>query len=190
MRFFTNEEKKVVGSILLVIFIVTGINIFFSLKKSRDLQRQSDLGSILRSLNEFQGKYGVYPPSNGGKIVACVKDGVDIENLAPEYAKLDLYERLLRFGRPCAWGENGTMIGTIPLDPRTGQGRLYLYISNGKRFQVYASQEGKNEYYDLSVVGRKLACGKHICSIGKASGNTPVGKSIEEFELEIQDKER
>jgi type II secretory pathway pseudopilin PulG len=77
-----------------------------------------------------------------------------------------------------------------PKDPGTPNGYSYLYLTNGKYFQLYASLEGKSEEseYNSIIAAVGLKCGNYICNFGKASGNIPLDKSLEEYENEINAK--
>ncbi|CAN5325485.1 hypothetical protein BH10PAT1_BH10PAT1_4340 [soil metagenome] len=74
-----------------------------------------------------------------------------------------------------------------PKDPGTPNGYSYLYITDGKFFQIYASLEGiKDEAeYNPKIASLNLKCGKFICNFGKSSGSVPLDKSLEEYENEL-----
>lgn len=80
----------------------------------------------------------------------------------------------------------------VPKDPSTPQGYSYLYLSDGKFFQVFASFEGgpDESEYNAKIAARHLMCGKFICNYGKASGDVPLDKSIEEYENELYAKSK
>jgi hypothetical protein len=40
--------------------------------------------------------------------------------------------------------------------------------------------------YDPKIVARGVSCGKVICNFGKASRGTPLDRSLEQFEKELQ----
>lgn len=182
MRFFTKQELLVVLGILAVIVSVSLYNFRTSIRRARDAQRKTDLGVIGGALNKYNEDMGGYPLNSiQGEILAC--------------------EPLTKVGQktifsPCICGKDGVRdlsdlafpayITSLPLDPRTGQGRNYVYISNGKRFQLLASLEGDDEAeYNQKIVARGIKCGQYNCNFGVASGNTPLEKSIEEYENEI-----
>ncbi|MBI3443670.1 hypothetical protein HY008_03285 [Candidatus Woesebacteria bacterium] len=78
---------------------------------------------------------------------------------------------------------------SLPHEPNEREGAKYLYLTNRRRFQVYASLEGADEAeYDARIVARDLNCGTRICNFGLASGQTPLEKSIEEYENEINER--
>lgn len=77
-----------------------------------------------------------------------------------------------------------------PKDPGTVNGYAYLYISDGKYYQLYASLEGGSDesQYNPKIAKLNLKCGNYICNFGVASGNTPLDKSIQEYENELNVK--
>jgi len=77
----------------------------------------------------------------------------------------------------------------LPNDPQWDRGISYLYLTNGHTFQLYGSLElTDQDEYDEKVVSRNLACGIRICNFGRSYGNTPLDKSIEEYENELIEK--
>lgn len=81
-------------------------------------------------------------------------------------------------------------IGRIPEDPGTVSGYSYFYRTDGKYYQLYTSLEGKDDedLYNPVIENLKLMCGKFICNYGRAPGNVPLDKSIEEYENEIKNE--
>ncbi len=77
-----------------------------------------------------------------------------------------------------------------PKDPGTKNGYSYLYFTNGKFFQLYASLEGKTDesQYNEAVQKLNFMCGNFVCNFGRSSGNIPLDKSIEEYENELKAK--
>ena len=79
----------------------------------------------------------------------------------------------------------------VPKDPSTPNGRSYLYLTDGKFFQLYASLEGSGESeYSQKVYNLNLKCGKFVCNFGRGSGGIPLDKSIQEYENEIYAKSK
>ncbi|MDO8452914.1 MAG: hypothetical protein Q7S79_04145 [bacterium] len=61
-------------------------------------------------------------------------------------------------------------IHPLPRDPKNGQGSEYLFSSNGKAFQLFASLEQKDEIeYNEKVAKKGLKCGTRICNVGLSS---------------------
>lgn len=109
------------------------------------------------------------------------------ENDLGDIAKLlDSYHT--RFSMfPVSLSDLSAITANIPRDPGTPYGYSYIYLTDGRYFQIYASLEGgRNEsQYMNSVAKLGLKCGRFICNFGKASGNTPLDKSIQVYENEI-----
>ena len=191
MNFFSKQESITVGFILLVIVGVSIPNFATSIMRARDSQRKNDLGNLKNGLASFQNDLGSYPlSSSDGRILAC--NPVEIQ--APNG------ETQVEYG-PCDWGKDGladeldpsypAYIKTLPQDPRSEEGASYLYLSSGARFQVYAHLEVESDdEYDPKIVARGLVCGGKICNFGKSSGDTPLEKSIQEYENELLEDQK
>lgn len=191
MKFFTKKEVLAIGLIFGFIFLISFSNFKVSLRKARDLQRKNDLRTLYDGLNAYQKDWNNFPFSSDGKIVAC--KGADTYQ-DEEGLVYNLY--------PCEWGKDSlkdvfdttypSYINLLPQDPQAETGAHYLYLSNGGRFQVYTALEGKDEAeYDPAVIKRNLDCGGgRICNMGMGYGNTPVDKSIEEYENELLELEK
>ncbi len=176
---FSKREIVGLGSILLIIFCATALNLRVSIRKGRDSQRKADLRRISDVLGEYNQDFGIFPFSDKGRIVACVSPEGELD----EQGKPILV--------PCEWAFDGISpyIEALPSDIHHGQGARYYYLSNGKRFQIYASLESSTEpEYDPKIVARNLACGNRVCNFGLALGKTPLDKSIEEYENEMRDQ--
>jgi hypothetical protein len=197
MRFFSKKETGWILVILVLIASASFYNFKISLRRARDAQRKADLGRIANAVGAFQNDFGFYPPSLDGKIVACKKEGVDNytehkNSLLSKDKEIDLFE----IYAPCEWGKDSLSdvfdpeyppyVKTLPMDPQGSMGAYYTYISNKNRFQLYAGLEGKDEDDAQSVIAeRNISCGIRICDFGRASGATPLEKSIEEYENEL-----
>lgn len=197
MKFFS---KKEIGWILVILILIASASLYnfrISLRRARDAQRKADLGQIANAIGAFQNDFGFYPPSLDGKIVACKKEGVDDyaeykNSLLTKDNEIDLFE----IYDPCEWGvdslsdvfdpEYPPYVNTLPMDPQGSTGAYYTYISNKNRFQLYTGLEGKDEDDMQSVIAeRNISCGTYICDFGRASGATPLEKSIEAYENEL-----
>jgi hypothetical protein len=100
---------------------------------------------------------------------------------------------------PCDWGvdaitdvtqDNGKLyMPLLPRDPDYKKGAEYHYISDGVRFQIYVSLEGKDEAeYDTKIIARNLSCGNLVCNAGRGYANTPTDISLEEYEARLLQK--
>lgn len=200
MKPFTKHELLGVLTILVVVGALTLTGLITSLRRSRDAQRMADLGAISNALDQFHEEYGFFPPSEKGNIKACKGDNFNevLEKLknAPQFDR-EVFESGLR---ACTWGNDSLRdvaddsrnpyMTVLPVDPKSKAGQSYLYITNGRRYQLFARlEEGSDEdFYDSHVFRRSLQCGREICNVGKGFANTPVDRSIEEYEAELMEK--
>jgi len=198
MKFFSKNETKAVAIILGLIIIASLFNFRIALRKSRDAQRREDLGTIYNALGTYQSQFGFFPlGSADGKIKACKPE--NFSELLEKFSKGVEFDTqgYLESLFACDWGASkltdlgdvfaNPYLENIPQDPRTKDGISYFYISNGRRYQIYAYLEGEVDEigYDASIVRRNLPCGNHICNFGRAFSTTPLDKSLEEYENEL-----
>lgn len=199
MRPFTRSETIGTSLILLIIVLLTLSNLRVSLRRARDSQRKADINAIVDALDKYQKDFGFFPPSTeDGKIKACKSDDFGpIPESVPEGDRKSYFLSMLR---GCDWGKDGLKdinddsyppyLAIIPSDPKAGQGYSYLYISDMDRFQLFAYLEGRKSEvgFRQGIVDRNLNCGINICNYGKAYGDTPLEKSIQEYENELRSK--
>jgi len=197
MKPFTKSEAILVSLIFLIVFSVTSLGLKTSLRRARDAGRVSDLGTLTDALLTFYEDYGFFPPSEEGKIKMCKGKNFDSVLAQMKEDKEFDFGKLESALRICEWGSDSlsdilddtglVYLERIPIDPRDGQGMKFLYLSNTRHFQVYAYLEGEDEEagYNEKIVARNLFCGIEICSFGKSSGETPLDKSIEDYEEEL-----
>jgi len=198
MRKLTKNEIKAATLIFLVTFVVTFYNLRIALRRSRDVQRRSDVAAVTEALGAFHRDYGFYPASDGGKIKLC--KGPNFDEVAADAFDDEVYDRnkLMQELVGCEWGRSnlenvfaeGVYIA-VPSDPRAKTGSQYLYLSDTQYFQIFTSLEGgaAEDTYNKSVAGRLLPCGNKVCSFGKSSFDIPLHISIEEYrKIEEQKK--
>lgn len=198
MKPFTRQETLILSLIFIFVAALTAFNLNFSLRRARDAQRKADLGAISDALHKYYEDFGFFPPSLDGKIVAC--KSVDFDKKFEELKKNSVFDqnRLFTILSPCEWGKDAfrdvtdekypPYLATFPQDPKSSEGLTYLYLSNTKRFQLYSFLEGKSgeSGFDQTITMRNLSCGiSIICSFGKSFGETPLDKSIEDYENEL-----
>jgi hypothetical protein len=199
MRWFDKSELLAIFVILLLVGAVTAVNMNIALRRSRDAQRRGDLSALSEALDSFLSDYGFLPPSEGGRIKFCKGD--NYKQVMSALKEKEYFDRNLYLSglRPCEWGVDGleglldgkrSYLKTIPSDPKYKDGVSYYYLSNTKRYQIYAYLEGEKDEtgYDESIVSRNLPCGVKICSYGKSFSDTPLDKSIEEYEDDLRKK--
>lgn len=181
-KIFTKKEATVLTAIIVVLIGVMLFNFTISERKARDAQRKQDVRDIANALESYKNDVGTYPTSENGKIVGCDTGQKD-----------DLGVPILR---ACNWGEDflgnayhpekGKYMERIPVDPRNSDGYKYYYLTDGKFFQLYASLEGQNEMErDPAIIARNIFCGVNVCNFGLGSSYTPLDKSLEEYQNEI-----
>ena len=200
MKFFTKNELIGVTAILAIVVLLSLYNFRIALRRSRDAQRRSDLGQISNALEKYQTDFGFFPlNTENGEIKACRPE--DFDELVKELASKREFDtgKYLNALAPCAWGRDplkdladerfSAYLETIPKDPRQDLGNAYFYLSNANRFQIYAYLEGEAAEigYNEGIIARNLVCGENICNYGKSFGETPLDKSIEEYENELRE---
>jgi len=80
---------------------------------------------------------------------------------------------------------------TLHVDPKNSDGIKYVYKSNIKRFQLYAYLESETDVEKKDAIANlNIECGIKICNYGKATGKTPLDKSLQEYENELAEEER
>jgi len=163
------------------VIVYTIFNLQDSYRKARDAQRKSDIRAIYDGLMAYNHDFSRFPQAIDGKIAAC-----DPKEIA---------ENVIEYG-PCFWGEDSlrdamdpnypAYVKNLPRDPNWEDGATYVYFSDGKHFQVYAALEGVDEdEYDPEIVALNLDCGIRTCNFGRSDGKTPLDKSIEAYNNEI-----
>lgn len=203
MKFFTKKELVAVGIILFVLSIVSYRNFQIALRRARDSQRRSDLGSLNDALSKYYEDFSFVPLSSSkGNIKAC--KGSNYDQLMQELKQEKSFDTKLYLEglTDCVWGKDSLSdlqdstypdyLKLIPEDPLQSEGYSYLYIADGKFYQIYAYLEGGSdeEGYDGKIVSRNLRCGTHICNFGKAYGETPLDKSLQQYENELIQKNK
>ncbi len=203
MKPFTKNELISIGVILSLIFILSFVNFVSAIRRARDSQRRQDLGTIANALGKYQQEFRFFPLSSAeGKIKAC--KGADFENFLEELSQDSLFnkEKYLDGLGSCEWGQDSladltdpqypAYLSSIPPDPKQADGLSYYYLSDGSRFQIYAYLEGGQGEpgYNTDVIQRNLNCGSEICNFGRAFGQTPLDKSIQEYENELMEQNR
>lgn len=179
---FKKTEFKATLLIFTVLVVATLVNLQTSLRRGRDSQRKADLGNIRDQLVAYHEDVGTFPLSSAdGEIVACPTGETD-----------KLGSPVLG---PCKWFYDAlkspdggkTYLTNIPTDPHHDQGARYRYMSNGKRFQIYGALEGTDEpEVRQEIISRSLLCGNLTCNFGTSYSNTPLDKSLEEYENELR----
>jgi len=180
------NKKELFSLVVILSFVgaITYTNLQISLRRGRDVQRKNDLQVIADALIAFQTDRASFPPAFEGKIVSCF--GGNDELGVPQAVPCDWYRDGLY---DIVFGE--TYLLNLPTDPHHNQGARYYYLSNGRYFQLYAALEGEDEAeYDEKIVKRGIMCGNRVCNFGLGFMETPLDKSIEEYENEIRSRDK
>jgi len=195
MKLFTKKEWIAVFIILALVAVASFFNFRTSLMRARDAQRVADLGTLVDALNTYAGDFGFYPQaSSDGEIVACKKEGAKV------FKGMKIKDFLAALA-PCEWGKDSlsditdatfpAYLKNLPKDPKSATGYSFRYLSNGSRFQLYTALEtSDSDEFRPDIVKRTLACGNKICSAGRASGATPLDRSIDQYEQELLQKQK
>lgn len=171
---FKPSEFVGVTLILCIVIGVTFVNLKASYRRSRDLQRKNDVRSLFEIAYEYKGKYGSFPLSQDGKIVAC--------NPYTTEAGVLMF-------KACEWYQSEALGKRVLGDPQQGQGGGYYYVSTGDHFQAFGALEStKEDEYDPAILARGLMCNGRVCNFGRSSEKTPTDISLEEYEATLPKK--
>ena len=198
MKPFKKQELLTISAIFLCLIFITLFNLRIAVRRSRDVQRRADLGAIANALEKYNEDFGYFPLAQGGRLKACKAD--NFNEVVMDIQDDLVFDRNKYFTglRECSWGEDNLRdlldatyepyLNVIPQDPKEDEGISYLYISSGGLFQIYAYLEGEEseEGYNPGIVERNLRCGSQVCNFGKTYADTPLDKSLEEYEEELQ----
>jgi len=195
MKPFSKQEIVVVSFIFLTIVLVSLYNFSIAIRRGRDAQRKSDIGAITDALNKYANDFATFPEASpDGKIIACKGELMQTQDGGGN--STFIYSLV-----PCEWGKDALQdindsdypayIATLPIEPQNKEGISYVYLSNRKRFHILASLEGDGEdEYDPRIEVRAINCGVRICNFGRSSGTTPLDRSIEKYENELEEKSK
>lgn len=154
----TKNEFLVVLAMLAAILLISLPNFRTSKVQARDVQRKNDLKHVRAALENYFKDFNAYPRSRDGRILACGSEN-------------EL--------RSCEWGEDlvrdirdpeyPPYINPLPRDPLSPS-YSYIYISNTRNFQLFATLEDKDDdEYNKKVAERALKCGDKLCNFGLTS---------------------
>lgn len=162
------KKNEIIGVaiILLVIWVAAFFNLKNSILLARDVQRKNDLKHIASALTDYTNKVGSYPKAQYGKIASC----------GPA------------FDQACRWGldplvatDSAEIMDRLPNDPSWADKVFYLYRSNIRDYQLYASLEDESdEEISRGIEEQGFACGVAICNFGLSSSKLPLTEDIEQ----------
>jgi type II secretory pathway pseudopilin PulG len=181
MKPFKKDELFSILVIFSILVAVSVPNFIVSLRRARDQVRRDDLGVLQHALDSYYNNYKEFPLStDDGRMIACLAPGDEF--------KLDERGKPANNFVPCEWGKDPFLayISILPADPQSQKGSFYRYISDGERYQIFASFEDKSEpEYDKNIAARNLSCGARLCNVGRFY-SCSVYKSIKQCEDEAK----
>ncbi len=162
-RGFTLIEILIVMVIIAILASLSAANFQSSQRKARDVRRKNDLHQVSNALETYRNDTGEYPGNTADfRIAGCYGTGA-----------------------VCDWGDSfeddkgTTYMVELPRDPRFTLGQLYVYLSDGTQYQLYARLENtedmaslKDESTGVLQVYGTLDCGAGGCNYGISSTNT------------------
>jgi hypothetical protein len=149
------SEIVTVVVILMMIFGISYVQLLTSQMKARDAQRKADVELVARALERYYLDYKEYPvATDGGRMVACGKDGSEI----------------------CNWGSNDSIVDAdnveylkgISSDPFAYKGQKYVYTCDESKqnFKIYIALEYKRDKGIRSNLtqecGDKIQCNWYV----------------------------
>ena len=183
---FTRAETISLIIIFVVLAAVSIPNFAASLRRARDQVRRDDLGGMQKYLALYYAEFGQFPLSSpDGKVMDCIAPG--------DKPFKDKKGNWVVNTIPCIWGKDrfinlitGKVYSptSLPNDPDWNKGVAYFYMSDGDRYQIFASMEISSEAeVDPKIISQKISCGSRICNVGRSFGcNIP--KTLKECEEE------
>lgn len=185
LKIFSRQEAIGLTIIFAILVGVSIPNFKASLRRERDQMRRDDLGALVSAIEKYKIDFGVYPPSSpDGKIMDCLKPG--------DEPYKDKKGSWVINPVSCEWGKDALLnlitkniyISILPRDPDWQKNIHYLYMSDSKRYQLFASMEGENEAeVDPKIISENLNCGNRICNVGR-SENCDIPKTLEQCATE------
>ncbi len=131
---FTLMEMIIVVGIILILTGIGFSNYIFSIAKSRDTRRKSDLATISKAIQAFANDFGSYPLASSGQMIAC------------DYNNQGLIA--CDWGQPMAAFINNrtvTYLGETPADPDGDQNYYYEASADGGSFSLFAALENDQD---------------------------------------------
>lgn len=181
IKLFSKAEGISLIAIFLILVGVAIPNFIVSLRRARDQVRRDDLGALVHALDQYNAELGAFPPSSpDGRIMDCLKPGTTPYQ--------DKEGRWIIDAIACDWGKDSfsnlisgkEYMSILPREPDWQKGASYLYISDGSRYQLFATMEGKDEAeVDPIIISENLSCGNQVCNVGRDFACT-IPKTIAE----------
>lgn len=149
MKGFTLMELLIVISVMMILSVVGLDSFIFSIKKSHDAARKSDLATIQKGLETFATDWSDYPADDGaGKMKACDYNDTGV------LAVCNWGSRMAAFFK----GSLVTYLVKLPTDPVGTQNYYYQKTATG--YDLFAAIENTSDPYYKS--GLTQSCGSGV----------------------------
>lgn len=189
IKWLHKNDLVLIGFIFLFTFLANYIGYKQAKIRERDITRLNHLGLIANSLEAYKRDYDNYPQSSkDGKIKACIdentgyillSDGSFATSKAGKAIRTNLVE--------CDYGKDPLMdkiyLDLIPEDPKSDEGRNFVYYSNGSDYMLLGSYEAREQAdyrEDLRFFG--LMCGNEFCNVVKLSSGAILENLLKEYQ--------
>lgn len=185
---FTFMNKNQIVGVLLIFSLLILSNLWgfkTSLSRERDTHRVLDLGNIESGLNSYFADFGYYPLSNSsGEMVACpgLYTKVEKDEDKKVVVKTGYKKPVIINMVPCIWGKDALLdasdpgypayISILPSDPMKNNTSKYIYVSDGKSYNIYARLELRSTTgFSPEIEKQKIMCGKYICNFSRSNSD-------------------
>jgi prepilin-type N-terminal cleavage/methylation domain-containing protein len=148
MRGFTLIEIMIAVTIMTILSAVGLTSFNFSLMKSRDSQRKSDLSLLAKAVHQFANDFGDYPADDGsGGILGCnASEGAVLVKCVPP-SQFSVYVN----------GAQEIYLSKTPTDPNGSY--KYYYRKNTNGFSLFSILENSNDANYNTDAGPGILCG-------------------------------
>lgn len=167
-----------------ILFFSSFLGFLSSIKRERDIVRNSDISVIAKAIEDYRRAFGVYPDSSeDGKIIACGGPQTDLfkdENGYPVKEEGAVRYKLTKLV-PCDWGKDALrdaldgnyppFLDRLPQDPLEEKGFSYSYkLKDGNYFVYVAYETKKMPDYSGRIFSQKISCGVKYCNAARTNG--------------------
>jgi len=185
MIFFNKKETVWIAVIFIFLLIASYIGYSDAKKRERDITRRLDFGNTVTAIEAYKRDFDSYPLSDdGGRLIACIGEGTDyLRDKNGNFVVSKTGKQIRADLVACEWGKDPLMedmyLEILPKDTQSGDGVIYIYVSDGENFQLFGSYETKEmPDYSESLKEQKRECGTRICNFGRASKDITLDNFI------------
>jgi len=148
MRGFTLIEILIAVAIMTIISAVGLTSFNFTMVKSRDSQRKSDLSLLAKTLHQFANDFGDYPADDGsGGILGCDPNNDGVFTKCNPGDKFEVYTN----------GGQQVYLVKVPDDPNGSYN--YYYRKNMDGFSLFSVLENTDDANYNADAGPGILCG-------------------------------